>query len=85
MEQRQVMGEWARIQNGEALGLRWVLLSAWHVADTQKRLDCLVSLLLVSMVGLGVWEFPQSMQYSPCMSTFENFSRRGVFDFTRFC
>lgn len=54
MEQRQVMGEWAGIQNGEGLGLRWVLLSAWHVADTQKCLDCIVSLLLMYIVGLGV-------------------------------
>lgn len=54
MEQRQAMGEWAGIQNGEGLGLRWLLLNGWHVADTQKCLDCIVSLLLVSIVGLGV-------------------------------
>lgn len=53
MEQRQVM------ENG--LEFRMARDSAWHVADTLKCLDCLVSLLLVSMVGLGVWEFPQSL------------------------
>lgn len=70
-------GEWARIQNGERLGLRWVLLSAWRVADTQKCLDCIVSLLLVSIVEIPT----ESMQYSPCMSTFENFSRGRAFGF----
>lgn len=78
MEQRQVMGEWNGIQNGKGQCL------ACGRHSEMFRLSSTPSPGVYG--GLRSLGIPTaSMQYSPCMSTFENFSRGRVFDFTRFC